>query len=566
MNTGASGPYGTIRTELNKVRQAAIAKGMTGATGPASAFSLSTARIPLPANGGSWLTYLFNTKEAAKHKSINIDLDYQVNNIEHQIGAVPGVTGYKASSWLSFVLPIENSVIAAYGSQGKIGDIQIPIPLRAYPTPPSVTDQLAVPGPTGATGAASIKAARSWAYNYTYQEVEAAQDSIDTQVQFNVPEQQHLPHGYHAIEPPLDIALAQFSSAYADIKKDFVGSMLTITTESKSTDAAYKTTAVALSAFAFLASRVAQAWSSWREVQMWRGMQAGRLESYSFSITEVKSEHDALQVKVNARSPGADQHMPDVLIPDSPYVPVKTAGPTGTAMFKYQKDGPTGPYLNWADRYKYQQRSVSFSGLDILEQQNAWGGVSIVRNRGLLPDVATNPAFIYQTPLVKYVNKLVPLLINNEPIDIAQIDATGSTTRHLAKHLQALFKALLSGSPNSVQKIKVECSYSYNLQDNFALEEVILPVTLSVPFSFAIPADWDIGSEAPYCTGNNSFTCELTQKLTAWMTEHGLKTNTKTHNNGKLLLIVSVYSNNNNKQPLLKLENLSLEIDKINWD
>ena len=42
--------------------------------------------------------------------------------------------GYTASTWLTFIVPLAASL-------SDVGEILIPVPLRAYPTPPSVTAQ-----------------------------------------------------------------------------------------------------------------------------------------------------------------------------------------------------------------------------------------------------------------------------------------------------------------------------------------------------------------------------------------------------------------------------------------
>ena len=86
-------------------------------------------------SGASWLNYLVNAKQAANQRKFSFgNMVYEVTHIERQIDNVPGITDYLASSWLTFVLPLTQDL-------GNIGEIDIPIPLRAYPTPPSITAQ-----------------------------------------------------------------------------------------------------------------------------------------------------------------------------------------------------------------------------------------------------------------------------------------------------------------------------------------------------------------------------------------------------------------------------------------
>src|SRR6185436_5669487 len=67
--------------------------------------TLSTAKTPL-ADGGTVVTFLLDVKAEAERRKVFLDLDYAVNELEHDIENVAGVEGYQASSWLSFILPV----------------------------------------------------------------------------------------------------------------------------------------------------------------------------------------------------------------------------------------------------------------------------------------------------------------------------------------------------------------------------------------------------------------------------------------------------------------------------
>lgn len=75
-------------------------------------FSLSTGAINLvkaagtpPTTASSTFTYLFDTKTPEKFAAIHLELEFRVTEIEYEIEAVPGITEFQASNWLSLVLP-----------------------------------------------------------------------------------------------------------------------------------------------------------------------------------------------------------------------------------------------------------------------------------------------------------------------------------------------------------------------------------------------------------------------------------------------------------------------------
>jgi hypothetical protein len=140
--------------------------------------TLSSAKVPLN-DGTSFLTFLFTAKTAADEGRVFLDLDYRISELEYDLGSLPGIEGYQASSWLSFVCPIDESD-ERYGT--PLGQVEIPVPLRAYPTPPSlVAQQVVQPSPR------QLADVKLWQYAYTYEHLDAAQDTIETGVRYNLP-------------------------------------------------------------------------------------------------------------------------------------------------------------------------------------------------------------------------------------------------------------------------------------------------------------------------------------------------------------------------------------------
>ncbi|HTI60213.1 LysM peptidoglycan-binding domain-containing protein [Mucilaginibacter sp.] len=568
---------GNLRRELMAVNKM---YGL-GADGPTGAdYTLSTAKIPLEQTGQSWLTYTFSTKDAAKYQSIDLRMNYEVSNIEHQIGNVPGITGYQASSWLSFVIPLSTSGLESVGMQpqiGPTGPIEIPVPLRAYPAPPSLNSQGFVAGPTGGNNCiSSLDQFLKWDYNYNYTEVTARQDSIQTVVQYNV---EGVTGSRAFFDEPitLDVALAQFIDVYAAIRNDFVNSLVKINSTVKNTGSDFITAASALEAFAFLSGNIADAWPRWAEVVNERKIPLGVTNAYSIKESD---DNGFLKLSVQSLAKPANPVFPTVYISDYNTTMTGPAGPTGAPVpvgptsqvnYWYEKDGA---YLGYQQGMNYPSRKVQFGGLDILQTQNAWGGVSIIRNLNLFknqPDIVTNDYFVYQTPLIRQSTPLIPLIGIEQAINIACLGGTSPAVKYLAQHLSELFSNLLS-TASGQQLLKVQCEYVYTIREDYLIDSVVLPVMVTVPLLFNIGADWNIG-QMPYCSaGDNSFVCQLTQTITQWVNSNGLSTNTGPsqnngpfHYNGKLIFKIEIYSKTDNRLPLLQLNNLYLEITNIIW-
>lgn len=189
------------------------------------AYAFSTTRFSVEdsdsfGGGGSPLTILFNTR---KDNDLNlesgyfpIDLRYEINSIEHNIHTVEGIEGYRASSWLTFILPFD-------AGDTVLGSLKIPVPLRAYPTAPSLTAQTFSSGEPGDTQplADPLQEAKAWDYLYSYDYLRAQQDTIYADLLVNVgPAAARLAAFDDEQDPDLLTALLQFSSAYKGIQDD----------------------------------------------------------------------------------------------------------------------------------------------------------------------------------------------------------------------------------------------------------------------------------------------------------------------------------------------------------
>jgi hypothetical protein len=475
-----------------------------------------------------------------------LDLGFQVTNLEHQIEPVPGIEGYMASSWLGFVRPL---------SENSIGSIDIPVLLRAYPTPPSLLRQEGVQIETGSSSASSsLENAKRWNYRYTYAQLHTAQDTIVSQVKFNLTDTQN----QLALVESMDLftALAQFVSVYQQLQQVFATDLSQITLASDPKSDSFKRAQNAVAAFAGLVQQLPEPWADWHTPSSsLMAVQSSAID-FEFSIAEAEAKHtiagqDALLITITPLS---------ILPPDVPLPQVIFDGYTaypGPDPNTFLYRNADGQYYPWNTALNTPNRVVSFD-LDVMEYQNAWSAVRIIRNQDLIWRNPTNESFIYQTPQVRFSSKLTPFLDNDEPIYVNQIAAPSQ--KKLIDHMVTLFSTFLMDSATSAQTIKLECSYSYvlyELDGNSDLPIVTLPILLATPFTFNIPADFTVpAAGCPSISDSNApFICKITNAIKIWFATYN-----PSREHGVFTFDISVFSNlNRTNLPLIRLSNVVLE-------
>ena len=177
-------------------------------------FSLSDANISLVNGQHNSLTFLFHTASSTALSNLTVQLSYQVNQLEYGIEDVSWASGYQSSQWLTFLRP---------PTDAAIGMVDVPIPLRAYPVPPSVTGQQIVPFIAAFiagqdAGPPTLQQLRRYNYDYTFSTQRAAQDTVSTsQLQNTV-----LADGTTASTPQngLPAALAQYTAIRDGLEQD----------------------------------------------------------------------------------------------------------------------------------------------------------------------------------------------------------------------------------------------------------------------------------------------------------------------------------------------------------
>ncbi len=525
-------------------------------------FSLSTGKISLQAGQESCLNLIFSTKLAKEQSNVPVNLNYITSHLEYEISSVKELSPYEISSWLSFAVPprLENPAsIAISPLKKEIGKTIVPVPLRCYPKPPSLTQQMGRNSKPGGKGA--IENATNWDYCFTYSVGHAAQDIINAEIMFNL-EPQGMLMALKAPKYNLFEELAEFNSVYNQIKNDFTTSLLKVNSKTTKDSPDYKNALSAVESFSKITERISLAWSGWvPKTKLLHGLKSN-VSSVKFQIEETELGHtvkdipkDSLVVKINPESLSDSL---DIVIEGytSEYHTDEING------FVYSKNtNGTKEYLQFEDALAISDRQVAYKELNILEIQNALSSVSITRNETLIEGQKTSEEFIYRTPDVKFANRLIPLLTYDEEIDISKIGNTKNEKRTLENHLSVFFKSLLDKGINEAE-IKLECKYEYPLNGALdhkgnAMVPITLPVLLATPFTFKIPADFEMKD----CKNNHkeAFVCVLSDKIRSWLS--GNKPLTE---DAKLLFDISVFSQlNESKMPLVTLSKVVLPYDSI---
>jgi hypothetical protein len=460
--------------------------------------------------------------------------------------------------------------------------------------PPSLIDQEVTKGPSGsiefcdkestsrakrerrarealqtpATGMSLISIAdtRKWIYSYSYEKAEALQDTVYTNIRFNVkPPGQAFKESDE--EPDLFESLAMFVNAYPLVQNDFVNALANVNQQSSPEEIEIAKKAIA--AFVFLVQKAASAWGRWLADRSKYIKDLEVKEPYEFSIFE-SDDNGRFKVTMTMTGTKDDIQMPLMVFKD--YVPcfITDDQKARICLFRLAEDPMV--FLSWETAQSVRQRQLEFSSLDIMKTQNAWAGIFVTRNENLFSDSRnirlanaverTNPNFIYQTPTVRFANLLTPLLDYKERINIATLDPAQPQFDYLINHLRMLFTKYFENvaEPEQVtsRKVKLSCSYLYSIGGmGGGLQEplvVTLPVRLAPPFDFVIPDD--CGKD---CETFNSFICRLTESILDWF-----RTNRPSRDEGEFLFDVATYSSlSDSKLPVYRLEELYLKVTDI---
>jgi hypothetical protein len=474
-----------------------------------SAYSFSTAKVPL-SKGKSGATFLFSVKSPASQQAAQLDLQYDV--VELELPDPDAKAGeYQGSSWLQLVRPLDSAAI---------GELDIPIPLRAYPSPVTLVSQEAKAPEKAPVSVAEMLA---WELEFDYQHDDAAQDTPLVEVSFNPTGETQGFATPVADDPVVEAvfrALAKFTTTWPALRNDLA--LLAFNPPGKPAP----TAKAAVEAFATLVKWVAEAFETKAE----RLGATPPAKTYYWRLQKEESKGQLTTLKLTAIdpstwSPGSN---PTELWPAAIKVryekTVYTLTPSAhdqrgtSATYAYPAGViPAGAQLAHSFCFEMSgeackeppapseepgTQTFCFRGADILTDQSARAGVSIWRNLELIPGVPTAPAFVYQTPIGAFANNAVP----SNTADTVPIGKPGEG---VAAALGAFLGELFKGHGETFT-IRLAGGYSYavtELEGGPGLSALI-PIFLIPTYEFDPATDPKVASD--------TFVCQVEAAVDAW--------------------------------------------------
>ncbi|AKQ68350.1 diguanylate cyclase/phosphodiesterase (GGDEF & EAL domains) with PAS/PAC sensor(s) [Myxococcus hansupus] len=496
--------------------------------------TLSTSKVPLK-NGGSTANFLLTVKSPAETRRLFLELDYVLNELEHEVGQQGTVEGYQSSSWLTFVLPLGEEGREPANVDTEIGQVVVPVPLRAYPTPPSLKGQSAV---TSAPEASNLSETLAWDYAFDFESQTSDQDALRVEVLFNeAGGARALPK---AETEDLFQSLAQFISVYPQVKED-LALLLTLKPGEQNPKALG-----AVRTMAELMARVGRHTSPRALTKT--AAPAGLRFEYGVVDTrtaDVPPKLETLTLTALAVPQGYEGQWPALFVSvlGAGYVPMElTFHDDDKAIYRYPPETPSGRPLTL--RFAYPL-------LNLNTEENGTAGVSLRRNENLLVDRATNRDFIYQTPQTRFSNLAVPL---NAFTSAFNINLAGD----LESSLDALFATLLGDNPDG-RTVKTACYYGFQLAQPATNTSAQLRVQAPARAGkrLAEADQWLVSQLPVFLRPNTVFTPSYVQELVAAIASWRAN-NPASEQGGMFVFEVSVFSalDLTTPQPLLQLTRL----------
>jgi LysM repeat protein len=536
-----------------------------------NAFSFSTTKIDL-ADGASTATFLFTVKSPASQPNATLNMQYDI--VEMEVPTGPALIGeYQPSNWLRFILA---------RTPESIGSVEIPIPLRAYPSPVALVSQVAQ---QAVCEPASVSDLLLWNFDFVYQHQDAQQDSPTVQVTFGSgastlsafgrgPRSKRLRIGRHesVTSGVVNVQgifqnLAQFMAVWPALQADL--GLLPYTAPGTTTIAAQ----VAIETFEKLVGNVLTAWYQTDDA-LFAGISGGKVYTWAMQKEGTSDMSPTLSTLTISAPPNPTELWPVVYATwngeERQLTPV--GSPTTTqAVYQYPSGIPLNAVLpqrfvfNVAELEELRPvlrlfrpmdtpsasatQTYQFNKLNVLESTSGLAGVSIMRNGSLISGTPTNSDFVYQTPLSSFPNAAVPSIFASNAINIGSGDTSG-----IAAALQSVFETLFADVPSgSKVNIRLACSYSYTLATAISgggtnavtTMPALLPVFLVPSYAFNPQTDEDPNTQT-------SFVAQVQWFIDEWTKNNGPKTT-----NGAFAFDLTVLSPNaSSLQPLIRATTL----------
>ena len=404
-------------------------KNMTGQ------YTFTSATLPAVAGTGS-LTFLAEVVHPTQQADLCLPFAYDVGFVDHRFQTSAEQFGYVPSSWLRFVLP--NSDPGAPPDpvlNVPMGQLDIPVPLRAYPSPPRLVSQAI----TGASAPATLAAAVTGTYSLAVGTPSVAQDDLHLAVLFNgapVPTGDTTVGGGNPLFAPL-ASFQDFQANYLDTAR----------------------TAIATGAptakqwLADVLAQVQQVATAWQGGDAEEALFADAGDGTPpppapFTWGFVLWVQEEATNVVRLRWTDATESAPDAAWP-------QIDGISGTVV-----DASTRSYTLPS---LPPELTLTWPGLSVVTHQQISTAAWIVRNEelgggcaGAVEHGETNPGLVYRTPVVTFQDPVVPLLEVPGTITVTSSSLTDATG-------QLVSGLMTPTSPAAQVGWGVDAAYSFTL-------------------------------------------------------------------------------------------------------
>ncbi|HEU5135465.1 MAG TPA: hypothetical protein VFU13_10020 [Steroidobacteraceae bacterium] len=512
-------------------------------------YSLSASKIDLDSANGQ-LNLLLQLADPARYRRMLLDLGFPLTGLEYAIEPAPLSDDYETSDWLQFVLPLTgDGADQPADIEVTIGQLDIPIPLRAYPAPPRLVGQYAAAVypelPRDVPLATTLADAKAWTYTATFETVQAAQDILWLEVGFNFANGARFARDALTDDP--FSALAEFSTNAPAIQGDLLNLLLPADvlaadeTKRKKAKSAFVATSIIANRIAGLWGPIApDAQSADADDALVPQLQL----TFMIETRTLPAADGTLLIDsfVLERKNGATVWGPGNVQPQLGYVD------DGGALQLLQPQAISGEpdQLLYVIPSKavvpaFQQRvfAIAYADLDAVATQNARTSLWITRNERLVPGEETSEAFIYRTPETRFADLAAPALVVDTPIAIGSGDVNGLTAA-----VTTMFVDLLGPSTSASRTQQaLMVRYGYKLVPQGLSSDgitMLSPIVFRPRFAYS--------DEEP---------AFITNAVKAWINGGSLPAGPKL-----ISLELSVFSDliSGNQQPLLDLMRLEYEL------
>lgn len=209
-------------------------------------------------------------------------------------------------------------------------------------------------------------------------------------------------------------------------------------------------------------------------------------------------------------------------------------------------------------------RTFVLPNLDVIFEQNTWAEIWLTRNKVLLEEQETYPAFTFRTPKVRFINRVTPLLDNHVRWDLGEIEPLpDGASKTLREHLKTLFEVILPEQADQGYDIRVEARYAFALVTAPEVDDetdgqdardllATLPVVMGARFRVAPGTDITLDRLSDLYDN-------LSGELIAWKA-----LNQPNETQARYLFRVSIFSGvEGGNLPLLKVNHVSLMLKDI---